>query len=197
METDSLRLLRNRRAELSSKLEEARARLKAQEAEIHQIDVGIAAMEAEQLIAPTGNDASLRAMAYHARKCSPDAQGLTMKQLVLKALGEQFANGATANQMLEFFAREWGRTDITRTSLSPQLSRLKAEGKIALVGKTWMTRAVFDENYEAAPETAAGNLFPHEIGAAQEPPLNPPRMSAEPAHPKHEDHPSHSAGSTS
>jgi hypothetical protein len=86
METDSLRLLRQRRTELWSRLEEARARVKAHEAEIHQIDAGIAAMEQDDLIAATGNDASLRSVAHHARIANPDVQGLTMKQLVMKAL---------------------------------------------------------------------------------------------------------------
>lgn len=129
-------LLRQRRAELWHILEQTRARVKAWEHEIHQIDAGIAAMETD--IYPTiGNDASLRAVAHHARKANPDIQGLTMKQLVVKALKEHLLDGATANGLLDFFAREWGRDEIMRTSLSPQLSRLKDEGTIRLNGKVW------------------------------------------------------------
>jgi hypothetical protein len=62
---------------------------------------------------------------------------LTMKQLVRKALNERFQDGATANEMLDFFQNAWGRDDIVRTSLSPQLSRLKREGDIILRGKKW------------------------------------------------------------
>jgi hypothetical protein len=42
------------------------------------------------------------------------------------------------------------------------LSRLKNEKKIALVGKVWMTREKFDEQYEAVLAEAAGNLFENE-----------------------------------
>lgn len=62
---------------------------------------------------------------------------LTMKDLVIKALTEVFPQGATAGDLLDFFANAWGRNDIQRTSLSPQLSRLKQEGKIRLDGLVW------------------------------------------------------------
>jgi len=65
---------------------------------------------------------------------------LTIKQLVLKALNEQFHSGATALELLEFFESAWGRDDIARTSLSPQLSRLKAEQKIDRNGSIWFAR---------------------------------------------------------
>lgn len=67
---------------------------------------------------------------------SPYAK-LTMKQLVRKALDEHFTNGATANELLDFFRNAWGRNDIIRTSLSPQLSRLKREGVVTLRGMKW------------------------------------------------------------
>jgi hypothetical protein len=62
---------------------------------------------------------------------------LTMKQLVRTALAEHFPNGATANEMLELFHHAWGRNDVVRTSLSPQLSRLKRERVITLHGMKW------------------------------------------------------------
>jgi len=74
-------------------------------------------------------------------------RGMTMKQLTLRALQEHFPNGATANELIEFFARTWGRKDIVRESFSPQLSRLKREGKIKLHGKVWSLA-----NHEASKE---------------------------------------------
>lgn len=80
---------------------------------------------------------------------------LTMKQLVRKALDEHFVNGATATELLEFFRNAWGRNDVVRTSLSPQLSRLKGEGLIVLQGKHWMlasqSEASDDHNENEAP----------------------------------------------
>ena len=66
--------------------------------------------------------------------------GLTIKDLITKALDEQFATGATANQLLELFRSAWGRPDVVRTSLSPQLSRLKDEGRIGREGTVWFLR---------------------------------------------------------
>lgn len=155
METDSLRLMRQRRDQLVEQLEALRAGFRPIEAELEQVEIGIRAMTGV-LITPTGHNASLAAVAHHSRKANPDAQRLTMKQLVLKALGEHLAHGATANQLLDFFAREWGRNEILRTSLSPQLSRLKDEGKIRLQGKTW--------HIAAPPQiTEARMLPPNEI----------------------------------
>jgi hypothetical protein len=64
----------------------------------------------------------------------------TFKELVVKALAEHFPQGATANQMLDLFANVWGRGDIVRTSLSPQLSRLKDENRIFREGHVWHLR---------------------------------------------------------
>ena len=64
-------------------------------------------------------------------------QNLTMKRLIVKALREHFLNGATAKMLIEFFANAWGRTDIIRASLSPQLSRLKTDGVIDRKGLVW------------------------------------------------------------
>ena len=85
-------------------------------------------------------------------KISGDPKKLTMKELALKALSEHFHGGATAVEMLDFFKAAWGRNDIVRESLSPQLSRLKSENKIYLSGKTW--RILHDE--KAPAEKSSG-----------------------------------------
>lgn len=79
---------------------------------------------------------------------------LTIKQLVRKALDEHFTNGATANELLDFFRDAWGRNDIMRTSLSPQLSRLKRDGVITLHGMKWhLVGLAPDHNENGAPAT--------------------------------------------
>jgi hypothetical protein len=80
---------------------------------------------------------------------SPYAR-LTIKQLVRKALTEQFERGATANELLDFFTDAWGRSDIARTSLSPQLSRLKTEGEIILIGQKWSLPTAREPDVEGA-----------------------------------------------
>ncbi|MES2002798.1 MAG: hypothetical protein V4444_10885 [Pseudomonadota bacterium] len=86
-----------------------------------------------------------------ARSASPYAR-LTIKELVLKALDEQFPSGATANQLLELFAGAWDRGEIARTSLSPQLSRLKDDHKIDHNGQLWFLRSARSDQQNAAAD---------------------------------------------
>jgi hypothetical protein len=60
-----------------------------------------------------------------------------MKQLVREALSKKFSDGATARQLLDLFHHEWGRIDIIRSSLSPQLSRLSKDGVNWRDGLVW------------------------------------------------------------
>lgn len=76
----------------------------------------------------------------------------TIKELVLKALAEHFPQGATAIQMLDLFANVWGRGDIVRTSLSPQLSRLKDENRILREGHVWHLRRPRPDEKTAADQ---------------------------------------------
>lgn len=66
---------------------------------------------------------------------SPYAR-LTMKDLVRKALREHFKDGATAQQLLDFFRDAWGR-HIERHNLSPQLSRLRSDEEIGWKDNVW------------------------------------------------------------
>lgn len=101
-------------------------------------------------------------------------QSLTMKGLVLKALREHFHDGATANELIEFFANAWGRTDVVRSSLSPQLSRLKVEGKITLRGYKWLlvplgkNEAPTGDQPEGASKAGEGDTSPIESRGVQQ-----------------------------
>lgn len=61
---------------------------------------------------------------------------LTIKQAVLKILGAIAPKGLSALGILEKLRTEFGM-NYPRESLSPQLSRLKAEGKLKLEGGVW------------------------------------------------------------
>lgn len=76
---------------------------------------------------------------------------LTIKQLVRKALSEQFERGATANELLDFFADAYARDDVSRTSLSPQLSRLKQTGEVILIGQKWSLPTIQNREIEVDP----------------------------------------------
>jgi hypothetical protein len=62
---------------------------------------------------------------------------MSIKALALEALKTHFREGATAVELLEHFSKAYGRKDVPRTSLSPQLTILKNEGKIHREGLIW------------------------------------------------------------
>jgi hypothetical protein len=128
-----LKALRDQIIPLERELAEVRRARSA----VSMIDYG---PEQTQIPFPPKGGTDERPTALPARDLSPPRSPyarLTIKQLVCKALTEQFERGATANELLDFFADAWGRSDVVRTSLSPQLSRLKQEGKIILIGQKW------------------------------------------------------------
>lgn len=149
MDTESVALLRKRAEELRTLIDDTRLQLKIYQSELQQCDAGINAMlETTKALPSSGDEASRKSIIYHARIAHPEVQQLTMKELVLKALSERFKNGATVSELLTFFTLSWGRDEIARTSLSPQLSRLKEERRIALMGKVWLLA-------DTAPELGA------------------------------------------
>jgi hypothetical protein len=66
------------------------------------------------------------------------AEGLTIKDMILRALNEHFHLGATPSELRDYMLTAYGRT-IDRNSISPQLARLRDEGLVqntnALSGK--------------------------------------------------------------
>lgn len=89
--------------------------------------------------AATSHEDRWRSLVVHSLPTIPKSPyaRLTIKELIVKGLQEQFELGATASQLLELFASAWGRTDVVRTSLSPQLSRLKQDGELIRDGQRW------------------------------------------------------------
>jgi hypothetical protein len=117
-------------AGLDSRIEGLRVELQALETERDNTEKMLATLpdKSAETSVPAGyrvKRALLPAFAY-----------LTIKELALKALREKFTNGATATQMVEHFKSAWGR-EVMRTSLSPQLTRLKDEKKIDIRGNQW------------------------------------------------------------
>lgn len=148
--------MRHRETALLRQLEAMRNQMVPVQKELEQVRGAIRAM-VDMPIAPTGHYASSNAVLHHKRQANPEVQSLTFKQLTVKALQEHYGNGATASQLLDFFKHKWGRNDVVRTSLSPQLTRLKREGKIRLEGKVW--HLVQNEN-EPRGENAGGSDAP-------------------------------------
>jgi hypothetical protein len=152
-------ILAGHEAGLIDRLEKLRTQMIPLERELAEVRRAILALEStdygpqqRQMIfpgsdsdlSPEGPASELTSIIYFDafRRTSPYAK-LTIKALVRKALDEQFQRGATASELLDFFRNAWGRADVVRTSLSPQLSRLKQDGEVILVGQRWMLRRAF------------------------------------------------------
>lgn len=132
-------MLDRRESELAARASELRAELLPVEREIEEIRAARAAIIRVREIPAKGSEAGRAASEYWVQHHEPDApyRTMTMKRLVRIALADHFKTGATANEMLALFHGSFGRTDIIRSSLSPQLSRLKSEGEITREGLTW------------------------------------------------------------
>jgi hypothetical protein len=104
-------------------------------------------------IPASGERASRHALAHFNRPADGAFADLTIKELVVKVLREHYKDGAPSRVLLNAFSRYYGRGDILRTSLSPQLSRLKEDGIIELTDTGW--KLVPNENGppEGGPET--------------------------------------------
>lgn len=74
--------------------------------------------------------------------------GPTIKDMIRTVL-ERAPDGMTSALILEAIKQEFGR-DVERTSLSPQLTRLKDAGEVHLVGENWFTWKFWSEQLDAA-----------------------------------------------
>lgn len=74
----------------------------------------------------------------------------TIKEMVLEILAVR-PKGATAQEIVKFIADRFGQ-QIERSSLSPQLSRLKHEGRVVLSGRVWSLPSAEEASTEAEPE---------------------------------------------
>lgn len=173
VESESLALLKRRAQEISARIEAMRAEMAPLEVELEQVKRGIAAMVGAY--SPTRAETSRVGATQFVRKPSPEAQALTIKQMVITILREHLPSGATANELLDAFMRIWGRNEM-RTSLSPQLTRLKREGKIELYGRVWhLSRNEIGEA-EASPEVSPSDVRTVAEGLDQ--PIAPPASTS-------------------
>lgn len=94
----------------------------------------------------------------------------TIKEMILGAL-EGRKEGADAIKVITLIRQEYGE-DVERSSLSPQLTRLRREGKVTLNNGIWKLSEFIDgtTSDEAAPSTELGG------GLVQAPdfPIEPP-----------------------
>lgn len=105
---------------------EIKDQLKALKAELRELQVAKGALEGQAPPPPVASG------------------GPTIKEMakfVLSTGGA--AEGMTSHEILAAIKAEFDR-EIDRTSLSPQLSRLKADGEVALAGEKWFSKEYYD-----------------------------------------------------
>ncbi len=134
--------LEQRQAVLVREREDAVVRLEVIDSELREISVALTAI---------GETPGLLKLAAGLGSADTSINGLTLKQLTVRALQDNFPAGASAGQLLDAFKNAYGR-EVERSSLSPQLSRLKDAGVIELDGRLW--RLARKEN---SPEAIASS----------------------------------------
>jgi hypothetical protein len=78
------------------------------------------------------------------------AQPKTIQQMILQLLNTSHPGGLSADDILDLIKQHW-MPSLKRTSLSPQLSRLKAAKSITNANKQWFLRT------ETVPEPSEGS----------------------------------------
>lgn len=104
---------------------EIRGQQKALKAELRELQLAKAALEGQ----PTGANSA------------PSGTTATIKDMARDVLSGQ-PSGLNSSGILDAIQKRFGR-DIERTSLSPQLSRLKEDGELILSGEVWFTAEHF------------------------------------------------------
>jgi len=138
MTTPSLSaFLTHRRVDLLKKIDDCRIELAELEKELSEIETaGFALNLSFEDKDSAGSSSMDRIRAFVAHNNSKKNPDMTMKEAALEILKE-CTGGMTTNDILEVL-NEKLRTSYPRSSLSPQLSRLKGDGKIYRESGRWM-----------------------------------------------------------
>lgn len=137
-----------RRGELDAA--EAPLREQLREIEAERVELGRAALT----IGLPDDPAARPALKVHPKPRRRAAAEATIKEAVLEILNDH-AGGLTALDILAAVNRRLN-VEYPRTSLSPQLSRLKAEGWVDLNGTFWSLAKSKSQKEEAADANLAG-----------------------------------------
>lgn len=112
---------------LVAELALAKAKVESIETEIANVESAIGSLP--QAPAPAQKPAPV--------KVRDDGRKMSVKAMVLESLDLHLPDGGEVHDLLNCFATVYGRDDVARTSLSPQLTTLKNEGKISRDGMIW------------------------------------------------------------
>lgn len=118
---------------------EIKTQISALKAELRDLEV------AERALAPGAENGG----------ADTDSSGRPTIQGMIAQILVEFPNGLDASQIGDEIKRRFGK-ELARSSISPQLSRLKTDGKIRLDGKIWTHSAVHTKS-PGAPSDPGDN----------------------------------------
>ena len=133
-------ILVERRTALQAAMQEAMEQVaRSFRNEISAVDRAIEALEGDAQPEPELSEIYSKYLAFvqidNVKRSARLNSGLTIKQMVLSVLGSH-DGGLDASRLLIEINERWG-VGLERTSLSPQLSRLRSEKKVELHGHFW------------------------------------------------------------
>lgn len=103
--------------------------------QLHQVDVALAALDNVADFTFEATEQIDFSTEPKSRRILTRSIGLTLKDMIIMVLSVRDGS-ADARTILDAINDRW-HLELPRTSLSPQLSRLKYEGKLTLAGKVW------------------------------------------------------------
>ena len=146
--------LATRRKELESKISELRPQVSKLQSELRALQSELSEVEiASNAIgrSSSGGGPSL----FERVAGGPPIRKGTLKDKIIAVLKLR-PKGATSTEILDLIAEQFDET-IPRTSLSPQLSRLKSEGWLSLIGSNWILTDHQNDETEDAPTSSVSN----------------------------------------
>lgn len=159
-ETETLAdFIRRRKGELDAQEQQSRAKLDAIAQERKQLSAAAAAAKVELEPASAEKPEEERNAAFRRAHLLKAARSRwTMKEAVVETL-RQTGLGMTVGQLLEEVNRRLG-SSYERTSLSPQLSRLKADGIVKRDGNVWSLAESGPKNTETGDDPGQDQQSP-------------------------------------
>lgn len=136
--------LATRRKELESKISELRPQVSKLQSELRALQSELSEVEIAS-----------NAIGRSSSGGGPPIRKGTLKDKIIAVLKLR-PKGATSTEILDLIAEQFDEA-IPRTSLSPQLSRLKSEGWLSLIGSNWRLTDHQNDETEDAPTSSVSN----------------------------------------
>lgn len=99
-------------------------------------------------------EAKLEVLGIHRTSTPRRSGGVTFQDMIIQVLNDQPNNGAEALKILDLIEEKFNKK-IQRSSISPQLSRLKGNGVLELKDNVWSLTEAYKAKKQEAPVVGA------------------------------------------